>query len=639
MTTNNTLTSTFPCLKSLPMMFSYLNHQSTRALSNTCRHFYLLTQNDLIQLKLFTDHFPLFKPSQYINGALTISASQYYQRLHTAHSIGLRAFPLKNFKKSDNVKDLKFTSDGTKAFLIGKYGMLELLDFKTAKVRTILAGNSSNKHSCLQITLDQKRALLESRDNTLKFWNLETGQCLQTLIGHTSRVTCLQITSDGTRVLSASFDKTLKFWNLETGQCLWTITKHNTEHFAEGHTHFFFTSISCMQITPDGRRALLSGNIAETMLCSLQLWDLETGQCLQTLFEHEDHLNHLQITPDGTKAISAYSSFFKIWDLKSDKCLEIFTETLHIDFLQITPDGTKAFTGSNRDREIDFMQSYAFLNLWDLETGQCLWSQRKCDDIKCLEITPDGTKGLWAETGNWQSTIELLDLKTGECLETFPPRSIECLQISPDGTSVLLGCSNNGLELWTFYALLEERITMAARSCISDIDAKEAITSLPQFAQNDILAIRSNIIKKRIFSKAESYVFPGVGCIIKKCAGSLESIANCFNIYKVTDINAESLNIYIATHVALPIIRMCFLRAIQERNTILIVESIERVNNLPLPIKKVVYRKLYEIHLAKKVLPQIIPPDYGESSFLSEHGCSVEERIEAIARSIKDFKI
>lgn len=615
-------------------MLSYLSNQSIKAFSQTCRDIYLLTQSDITQLQFLKSYFPLFKPPRDSNGALTISASQYHQRLSTAHSMGLKACCLKSMRISNaNLKDLKFTPDGRTALLIDENGMIKLLDLKTAKVRKILAGHSSG-HCCLQITLDQKRVLSESSDNTLKLWDLQKGQCLQTLIGHTDRVNCLQITSDGTRALSASFDYTLKFWNLETGRCLWTFTEHNSGH----KNHLFFSGISHIQITPDGRRALTG----TPMHCTLQFWDLETGQCLQTLFGHKHSLKHLQITPDGTKAISACSSFFKIWDLSSDKCLEIFSQDLCVDFLQITPDGTKALTGSNRDPQEDYMTSFTWLRLWDLETGQCVWTERKCNNIMCLQISPDGTKALWADrtivltqTRCLLTTVELLDLKTGLCLESFLGTS-DIMQFSLDGTSILLG-SGDQIEHWTFYSLLEERITRVARVCFSNFHAEKAIAMLPEYAQNHILVIRSSIIRWRISSRAESWSFPCMGRLIKKCARPLGSFADRLNIYKA-DVIEESVNTYNATQVALPSIRMCFLRALKERNKILLNESIERVANLQPPIKNVVYKKLYEIHLAKKAVPQPTPPSYGESAFLSKDGCSVEDRIEAITQTIENFK-
>ena len=49
---------------------------------------------------------------------------------------------------------------------------------------------------------------------TLKVWNLETGDEPHTLEGHSRSVTAVAVTPDGQRAVSASWDNTLKVWDL-----------------------------------------------------------------------------------------------------------------------------------------------------------------------------------------------------------------------------------------------------------------------------------------------------------------------------------------------------------------------------------------------------------------------------------------
>ncbi|MFM6009428.1 MAG: WD40 repeat domain-containing protein, partial [Dolichospermum sp.] len=71
--------------------------------------------------------------------------------------------------------------------------------------------------TAVAITPDGKKAISASRDKTLKLWNLQTGQEINTFKGHEDWVTILAISPDGKKAISASRDKTLKLWNLDQG--------------------------------------------------------------------------------------------------------------------------------------------------------------------------------------------------------------------------------------------------------------------------------------------------------------------------------------------------------------------------------------------------------------------------------------
>ena len=88
----------------------------------------------------------------------------------------------------------------------------------------------SSAKSQARATPERRRAISASYDTTLKVWDLETGQALRTLEGHTSGVTAVAVYADGRRAISASSDKTLKLWDLETGQALATFSGDSPFH-------------------------------------------------------------------------------------------------------------------------------------------------------------------------------------------------------------------------------------------------------------------------------------------------------------------------------------------------------------------------------------------------------------------------
>ena len=81
--------------------------------------------------------------------------------------------------------------------------------------------------NAVALTPDGKRAVSASEDCTLKVWDLERGEVLRTLEGHTGAVTAVAVTPDGKRAVSACEDWTLKVWDLERGEALRTLEGHH----------------------------------------------------------------------------------------------------------------------------------------------------------------------------------------------------------------------------------------------------------------------------------------------------------------------------------------------------------------------------------------------------------------------------
>ena len=104
-----------------------------------------------------------------------------------------------------------------------------------------------------------------SGDNTLRLWDLTTGDCVREFKGHTTYVTSVTLTPDGKHAVSGSDDNTLRLWDLTTGGCV--------REF-KGHTSYVYS----VTLTPDGKHAV-SGSYDKT----LRLWDLTTGDCVKVL--------------------------------------------------------------------------------------------------------------------------------------------------------------------------------------------------------------------------------------------------------------------------------------------------------------------------------------------------------------------
>ncbi len=72
-----------------------------------------------------------------------------------------------------------------------------------------------------------------SRDKTIKIWEVKSGKCILTLIGHDNWVTGLVFHPNGRFLLSVSDDKSIRIWDLNNGRCF--------RKLLNAHDHFIST--------------------------------------------------------------------------------------------------------------------------------------------------------------------------------------------------------------------------------------------------------------------------------------------------------------------------------------------------------------------------------------------------------------
>ena len=73
--------------------------------------------------------------------------------------------------------------------------------------------------NCVAFSPDGRRVLSGGADNTLRLWDVQTGEEIRLLGGHADDVLSVAFSRDGTR-LSGSRDGTVRLWNVGTGEQL-----------------------------------------------------------------------------------------------------------------------------------------------------------------------------------------------------------------------------------------------------------------------------------------------------------------------------------------------------------------------------------------------------------------------------------
>jgi WD40 repeat protein len=200
------------------------------------------------------------------------------------------------------------------------------------------------------LSMDNRFALLGSKDSTLKLWDIATGKCLRIFTGHAGSVFSVCLSVDKRFALSGSIDSTLKLWDMETGQCLRTFS---------GHTGSVFS----VCLSADSRFALSGGDDG-----ILRLWDVATGKCVRTFIEHINVVFSMHLSVDGRFILSgSFDGTLKLWEVTTGQCVRTFIgHTDEVFSVCLSADGRFALSGS-KDRT---------LKLWEVTTGKCVHTSK-----------------------------------------------------------------------------------------------------------------------------------------------------------------------------------------------------------------------------------------------------------------------
>jgi WD40 repeat protein/serine/threonine protein kinase len=307
---------------------------------------------------------------------------------------------------------VSLSADGRLALSGGYGGTLKLWDLATGQCLRNFMGHKSRVFSVcfsangqLALSGSANGAFtmwdLVNGDDTLKLWDIATGECLRTFTGHTDCVTSVCFNADGKLALSGSYDNTFKLWDVVTGECL------RTMRHADCVTSVCFTT--------NGRLAL-SGSWDKT----LKLWDMKTGKCLQTFIDDIGKVFSVCLSADGRFALSgSYDNTLKVWDVVTGKCLRTFgnqwalDDTHNMTSVCLSADGRFALSGGDDHT----------LKLWDVVTGKCLHTLVESInrvDYMCVNSVCLSADGRFALSGGDGCTLKLWDFRTITNLYSAP---------------------------------------------------------------------------------------------------------------------------------------------------------------------------------------------------------------------------
>ena len=278
---------------------------------------------------------------------------------------------------------------------------------------------------------------------------LKLDKTINTEAGHDA-IDCFCVSADASRLFTvkkrsfcscttAEAKYSIQVWDVATGTCLQTM---DGQH-----------DLRC--VSADGSRCF-SGTSDNT----IKVWDVATGACLQTLEGHEKSVYPVCVSADGSRCFSGdVNGVIKVWDVATGTC-EQTLEGHDCSVMSVCVSAGGHLFSGGQDNTI---------KEWDTDTGTCTQTMEACDwecnpnatsghfnDVASVCVSADGSRCI---SGSSDNTIKVWDVATGACMQTLgmhKPYShikgcaspVFLVYVSADGSTCFSVSGPNTVKVW-----------------------------------------------------------------------------------------------------------------------------------------------------------------------------------------------
>ncbi|VDK59151.1 unnamed protein product [Anisakis simplex] len=196
-----------------------------------------------------------------------------------------------------------------------------------------------------------------SRDHTIKMWEVTSGYCVRTFLGHHEWIRMVRVYHDGSMFASCSNDHSIRIWNTSSKECKLTLTEH--DHVVECIAWAPDKALSAIKEADESHLngkmngdikmsdGILSAKIGPVLISgsrdrTIKFFDVNVGICLFTLVGHDNWVRGLRFHPGGKFLLSVGDDkTLRVWMISQKRCCKTIDAHSHfvtsVDFHQTLP--------------------------------------------------------------------------------------------------------------------------------------------------------------------------------------------------------------------------------------------------------------------------------------------------------------